>query len=554
MGRTETSFVKGAFILAIAAFISKLLGALYRIPYQNLTGDTGMFVYQQVYPLYSILFIFATAGFPVAISKMVSEKFAWGQEEEAYAIYRLSLVLLAIFGVITFLLLYAGAPYISTWMGSKEMLTLPIRAAAWALLVLPVLAAMRGYSQGQENMTPTAVSQVIEQLVRVMVILLLSWWMMDNGYGVVYAGAGALFAPFIGASCALLLLGWMRTRTGERLRLQGWKHQLRINGSFSRRRVARELVQLSLPICLGSLALPLYGVIDSFTVANFLIYSGWEPAQAIAVKGVFDRGQPLIQFGSFFAGALALSVVPAVAKARAEGEGKRAEGAGRTAMRLTMMLGLPAAVGLSLVAQPVNVMLYENREGSLALGILSFSIILAALTMVSTAILQGYGEVRRPAWYLLVGVGSKVILNFFLVPLWGIEGAAVATILGYGVTTVLNLRWLGRAVQAPVFDWGEKKKGILLALSAMIVVVGVVVLGGDMLVADASNRLGMSLISLVAVFSGALIYPFVLFRCKAITRADLLRLSAGKQERLLPRLEKWGLIEKENEKNSDGSL
>lgn len=145
MEQGKQSFMKGAAILAVAAFITKLLGAIYKIPYQNITGNEGMFVYQQVYPLYSTLLTVATAGFPIAVSKLVSERLAWGDEEGAQRIFRVTSVILSLSGLVMFFLLYGGAPVVAGWMGSRELLTLPIQAVSTALLVVPIMSVIRGY-------------------------------------------------------------------------------------------------------------------------------------------------------------------------------------------------------------------------------------------------------------------------------------------------------------------------------------------------------------------------------------------------------------------------
>lgn len=273
MEQGKQSFMKGAAILAVAAFITKLLGAIYKIPYQNITGNEGMFVYQQVYPLYSTLLTVATAGFPIAVSKLVSERLAWGDEEGAQRIFRVTSVILSLSGLVMFFLLYGGAPVVAGWMGSRELLTLPIQAVSTALLVVPIMSVIRGYFQGRHNMTPTAVSQVVEQGVRVVTILTLAWWFTAEGYGVVFAGTGAVFGAFTGAVAGLLVLLFYWHRSRKRMDKIPSSHS-----SVSRespRNLVRRLVVLSIPISLGALVLPLFSLADSFTVANLLKAGGW---------------------------------------------------------------------------------------------------------------------------------------------------------------------------------------------------------------------------------------------------------------------------------------
>lgn len=534
----EKSFVKGAAILGLAGLISKILGAVYRIPYQNITGNEGMYVYQQVYPLFSTLLILATAGFPIAISKVVSERIAMGDEAGAKQVYKISAISLLLTGAIFFSFLYFGAPWIARWMGNEEMLTLPIRAVSFALLVVPLMAAARGYFQGYQDMIPTAVSQVIEQFVRVCTILLLAYLMITLGYGPVYAGAGAVFGAFTGAIAGfLVLLHFMRKqRQVYVVRTLSTSRQV-ANG-----KVLKEIFLIALPICLGSLVLPLYQLVDSFTVANILEHSAGE-AFAIEQKGIYDRGQPLIQFASFFASAISLSIVPSIADLRMRGETKKAEERSRLALRITWMLGLPASVGLFIIAEPANVMLFEDSSGSQALAILAFSAFFSTLGITSAGILQGFGRLYLPVVFLLLGAIGKVILNYGLIPELGIEGAAWASVLAYALSTYLTLYACRKQFQGTMSHKGPQLwKGViailLLGISTKVVLELLLWILGD-----SSDRIGMTMVSMTTVLVGVLVYIFAVFRFHLIQDEDLTQLPKL-QRKLQPILDKYPWLRK----------
>lgn len=522
----KQSFMKGAAILGVAALFTKLLGAVYRIPYQNITGNEGMFVYQQVYPLYSTLLILATAGFPIAISKLVSERLAQGDAAGARRIFQVTAAWLSITGCLFFLLLFSAAPVIAAWMGSREMLTLPIRAVSFALLVVPLMSVIRGYFQGHQNMTPTAFSQVVEQSVRVATILLLAWWLMSTGVGVVYAGAGAVFGAFTGsvAGLAVLLFYWGRNRRMEkRLAAESAAAipQGRVESPWS---IFKSLMVLSIPISVGALVLPLLSLVDSFTVANLLERAGFTTVEAIDSKGVYDRGQPLIQFASFFATALSLSIVPAVAEAQVRGDEQRVRDRSSLAMRLTLLIGLPASLGLALVAGPTNVMLYKDDAGTAALAILAFTALFSTLGMTSSGILQGVGQVRLPARNLLIGVGIKLGLNLLLIPLWDIRGAAVATVTGYAVAATLNLIAL-RVRVGNVFHL--RRTGAAMATATVLMAIAAIgTMKGAMALAAGweSTRLAMTAVSLSGVTAGAIVYGAAVLMLGVMERQELERI------------------------------
>jgi len=518
--------LQGTVILAFAALFSKVLGVIYRIPYQNITGDLGFYVYQQVYPIYSMLLILATAGFPLAVSKLVAERIAIGDHLGAKKIFRASAFILMITGFIFFLLLFLSAPLIAGWMEDPNLI-LPIRSVSFALLVVPVMGAIRGYFQGHQNMLPTAISQIVEQIVRVATILLLSYWLIHNNYNVYYAGAGAVFGAFTGAISALFVLlffWWRGNRHGKN------EGSMPDQEDFSLWKITQKIMYYAIPICLGSIVLPMLQLVDALTVAKVLIHSGWEEEIARKLKGIFDRGQPLIQFAAFFATALGLALVPSIAEANAQKNQELIVLRTSVAMRLTLLIGLAASFGLAILAEPINIMFYKTDEGSVALAILAFTALFSTLGIASGSILQGLGHVMLPARNLLVGVMVKVLCNLILIPLWGINGAAISTVAAYAVATFLNIislqKYTGLQFQFRAFF----VKPIVAVLMMAFFVWGAKETMTWLLVKQlTSERFIHTIVSLTAVGLGAGIYGLSLLRVGAITREELLLIPKGKK-------------------------
>lgn len=523
MEKLQRSFLTGALILSIATLICRLLGAVYRIPYQNITGNEGMYVYSQVYPLYSVLLLLATAGFPLAISKLISEKTAKQDWSGAKQIYRVSMVILFALGSVAFLILYFGAPWIATWMGSKQLLTLPIQAVSFALLLIPFTATLRGVYQGHQEMMPSAVSQVSEQLVRVITILVCAWYAMSSGLGVVYAGAGAVFGATTGAFIAVIVLVLFLRKSS------GFMAMNTSSAPYSIRHadVIRSLFAISLPICINSLLYPLFGLVDSFTIANFLVDSHWSVTSAINEKGIYDRGGPLLQFAAFFATGIALSIVPAMTASKQQGEIKEVQKRADLAIRLTWMLGLPSSVGLAIVAMPTNVMLFKDAAGSDALLILSFSTIFVTLGVTTAGILQGIGRVILPALTIVIAVIAKWMLNFFLIPIWDIQGAAFATVLAYAIGAGINLLMLKRAISSINPPWLKLLvTNGLLAGTAWMTKTGLLWITSYI----GSERLSMTITSLGSVIAGVAVYLWAVVRFQLIAEEELA---------MVPKLRKW---------------
>jgi PST family polysaccharide transporter len=530
-GQSKTKILlQGTAILATAALLSKLLGVVYRIPYQNITGNMGFYVYQQVYPLYSLLLILATAGFPIAVSKMVAERLALGDPTGAKRVFKVSVIILSFTGIVFFLLLYASAPAIASWM-EDERLVLPLRSVSFALLIVPAMGAIRGYFQGHQNMVPTAVSQIVEQIVRVATILILSYWFMANQFDVYYAGAGAVFGAFTGAISALLILIFFWKKVDQREKKAELSHHSQQGErtkelvSFEQESVwelMKKILYYAIPICLGAMVLPMFQLVDSFTVVKVLINSGLEHTFSREMKGIFDRGQPLVQFAAFFAAALSLALVPSISEAHAKQDYGLIAARSEIAMRLTLFIGLAASSGLAILAGPINVMLYKTDEGTLTLAVLAFTTVFSTIGIASGAVLQGLGHVLLPARNLLIGVLVKVVLNILLIPAWHITGAALATVLAYGVATTLNLIALHKytGIQLSLRLFYAKP---LLAVFTMTAAVWLTMQGLLLALPGiiGHERIFYTVVALSSVLVGVVIYGLALLRFGAVTRTEL---------------------------------
>jgi PST family polysaccharide transporter len=247
-------------------------------------------------------------------------------------------------------------------------------------------------------------------------------------------------------------------------------------------------------------------------------------------KGAFDRGQPLIQFGTFFATSLSLALVPAISEAVAQRQNQLIANRSEVAIRLTFLLGLPASFGLALLAEPINVMLYGDDSGTEALAVQSFTILFATLSIASAGILQGLGRVMRPARNLFIGVLVKLVLNLALVPVWGISGAALSTVLAYFVAMSLNVLAVKKYTGAQI---GLRQTVLrpfisVLVMSVVVIVVerGTTALLGSM---PGPQRLIQTIVGLLAVGCGALVYLLALLKTGGLTRNDIQFLPKGKR-------------------------
>src|SRR5690606_27341215 len=192
-------------------------------------------------------------------------------------------------------------------------------------------------------------------------------------------------------------------------------------------------------ICISALLLILFQLIDSFSVYSLLLTGGVDEVVAKQLKGIYDRGQPLIQLGTIVATSLSLSIVPLIASAKTRNDNSFIHEKVDLSLRLSIVVGIGASVGLACVLKPTNIMLYENNFGTNVLIIIGFSILFTSISQTVTAILQGIGQPTLPALSVVIGLIVKSILNILLVPSFETAGAAVATVIAFGVILFIQL-------------------------------------------------------------------------------------------------------------------
>ncbi|WP_169332845.1 putative polysaccharide biosynthesis protein [Effusibacillus pohliae] len=429
------TFVRGAFFMAAAGIVSKILGVVYVVPLQNMIGNYGMGLYQLAYALYVVMLYIALAGFPLALSKAVAERTVVNDYDGAEQTFRVSVRLMGITGVVSFLLMYAGAPLFAT-IGGNQDATLAIRALSFAVLVVPVLAAFRGYLQGHQQMAPSGTSQVVEQLVRVGVILVGTYLVLQSGRGVSFGAATATFGGAVGALASLILVAYSVQKMRRRFR-----HRLTGRNTEDDRAVRRKLIRYAIPISLASLVLPIAQLVDYSTVINLLKWIGWTEYDATGAYGVLTNdGYRLIQLPVTLATAIGTSLLPAVSEAISARNDRLLRERIDISFRLMSLTLFPATAVLFLLAEPIDIMLFRHTDGVQVMRIVSFMGIFMSFEIITTYMLQGIGRMYLPVRNMLTGTACKLVINVALIPLLGIEGAAISAALAYVVSAWLNLR------------------------------------------------------------------------------------------------------------------
>ncbi|ASS74718.1 hypothetical protein CIG75_06850 [Tumebacillus algifaecis] len=519
----KKGLVAGVFSLAAAGLISKILGVVYIIPFQNMAKDYAMGLYQNAYAIYVVMLTLATAGIPLAISKIVSERNALRDYAGADQIYRVGARFLALAGVVIFAVLMLLGGWIGIWMGDYNSAT-AIRALAFALLVVPLLAAMRGYIQGHQAMAVSGNSQVIEQLVRVTVILIGVFISVSLGAEARITAAVATFASVFGAFVSLLFLG----RHVVKQRRENRKKYLRPS-TESNKVVLRRILKVSIPISLSSIVLPLSQMMDSFTITNLLMFGfDWTKEIATAEFGVYTaRALRLIALPLSLAVAVGLSLMPAISEAIAQKNIKLRNDRVITAFRLTSIFAFPTAVGLYVLAGPIDIALFTDLKGADTIAAISWMAVFSSYELVCAYILQAMGFMYLPIRNMFAGLGLKLVLIFVLVPKFGILGAGLAAVVGYVLSSALNFASVRRLAEIELSYNSLFGKPILSSLLMGVVVWMLTWIPLDVIIPW--PRIESLVLVLLGGVVGAVVFGALMIIQKGITKDELRRMPGVKR-------------------------
>ncbi len=519
-------FIKGAAVLAAAGLFTKVLGAVFRIPITGLIGANGLSYYNVAYAVYSALVVMSTAGLPIAISRMVSEHMAKKEYSYAHKIFRVSLIVMLIIGAISFVPTFFGADLIAHFVRNDKA-ALGLRAIAPALVFVPLFSSFRGYFNGRQNMVPTAVSEMSEQLVRVVTGLSLAYILMPKGAE--YAAAGATFGASAGAFAGLLVI-WLIYTFNKALTYDDMASGSPYEESSIT--IAKELLVISIPIIIGSEMMPIMNLIDSGMIMRVLQESGWSLEESKYMFGLLGYCSPLIALPWIVTQAVGVSMVPAVSRAYGLGDHEEVHDHVRLGYRTTMIIGMPCALGMAVLALPILKLLYWGRpeeceDAAPLLAVMAFSIILSSNMQASTSVLQAVGKQMIPVRNLFIGCIGKFIVTFVLLRVHSINimGACIGTLTAYAVAMVLNELAVKKYTGVSI-DYVRTYVKPAIATAMMSVTAVGVYKAGEVLIGTASHA-GAAVITMLAVAAAVVVYVITIFAIHAITIDELQDLPAG---------------------------
>lgn len=577
----QNTFFGGAAILAVGIMVVKVIGMFYKIPLLNIIGEQGSADFGNAYNIYAVLLTISTAGLPVAVSKLVSEANATGRQNQVRRVFRLSLALFLTLGVLSFLIMSFGSAQLAALMNDDQAAP-GIRALAPAVICVGCLSAFRGYAQGHGNMTPTAVSQIIEALCKLVVGLGLAYWLVKAGADQSHAAAGAITGVTVGTIVALayMLLNYLMGRSQSGLS----KDTPDSNGT-----IVRNLLMIAVPITISSSMVGIVTVIDSSLVQgqlqrallentdcwalykDFMSFDKLESAlkawqatlpegttismsllsdqlagegtkTAIALHdaledasrtlyGNYNGALNIYNLPTSLMAAITAAVIPAVSGTLARRDRKGAARVAGSALRISALLAFPMGVGLYVLGEPIMALIFPSLTSQLAgplLSTLGLATVFVCMMLVCNSILQAYGFVNLPVVIMLAGGVIKIVLNYNVVvlPQVGIYGAPLGNIFCFALCLILDLIVMARVIP------GRPKYIPLFAkpaAAAAVMGLGAWAVHGLLAKLLAANRLGNAVATLAAIVVAVAIYGVLVIVLRAITKEDLSLMPKGEK-------------------------
>lgn len=492
----KQSLLKGTLILGSAGMIAKFLGLFFRWPIQMIIGDEGFGYYQMSYPLY-MFFIAVASGIPVAVSKMVSENNAVNNREGMIQVLRKSMLLMVIMGVGFTGILLSFSKYIINYLRWDIKSYFALIGIATAPVFIAIMSALRGFFQGMQNMSPTAVSQILEQCGRVVIGVGLAYILLPKG--IEYSAGGAALGATAGGIFGgiYLLLKYIKV-----------KRELKVKKVKDDPQILTALLKIAIPISLGAAVGTIMSLIDSILVPQKLLEAGYTYKEATILYGQLSgKAFTLINVPLTLSMALCASIVPIIAEEYFLHRMEEVINKVDLSLKISMVIGLPSAAGLFMLAYPVLNLIFPGQAGGyLILKYLSICIPFIIIAQTTTSILQSIGRFFLPVINLAVGCVVKILITYFLVtiPVINIYGAVLGTIAGYVTAALLNIVKLRKTLHYEINYYEILVKPLFAALVMLISVVFIYV---NVYNYTGSSRIGC----LIAILCGILIYGILIF-------------------------------------------
>ena len=545
---SKNYLVQGS-ILAVASIIAKIIGMIYRFPLTNTLGNEGNSYYSTANEVYNIVLMISSFSLPLAVSKLVSERIHKGEFKNAHRVFLCAMRFALIAGGALALLTYVFAGVITKYVLSIELAVYALRVLAPAIFVFAIVGVFRGFFQGYSNMTPTAVSQVIEQIVNAIFTVVCANIMYSYGVslaqengnellGPAWGAAGGTFGTVVSITVAMLFMMFVYTVQKSTL-----KRQMRRDVTThleSERAIYRTMILTIIPIVLSTLIYNISNVADQGVFNKVLLSQGYTEKQYTSIWGIYSgQFRVLMNVPLSLASCLAPSVVPSLTAAMARGDRGDARRKIRTSVRFTMIITIPCAVGMAALAKPILTMLYPSLETGrpLAVGIMqagALLIILYAFSTLTTGILQGLGKLQTP----LINNAAALVIHFILLYVMLTAGNLnIYAVVWSNICFALIVSVLNAIAIARFLHYRQEWKRTFL----IPVIVSIIMGAAAYLVYQLFHLVfGNTISVLFAILAGVATYGIGLISFKGITVEEIAALPKG--HLIVRLLRKTGLV------------
>lgn len=526
----KQSYLKGAAILASTVIIAKVIGAVFKIPLYNLLGERGTTNFALTYSIYTLLLTVSTSGIPVALSRQISAAASTGRIRQVKRYFSVALPAFACVGAVFAILMFVFSDQLAVLMGDN--ISAGIRMLSPAVFFVCVVSVYEGYGQGHGNMLPTAAKQIIEVTSKLLFGLAIAWWLLKQGKDISIVSSGAISGVSIGLGIALIVLIYYKRKID---RAQQYHLSDGQDRPASRFRTLLSIFKVSIPITIGASFINIMTLVDYRLVLYRLqAGAGFTDEAAKELTGVYSMAQTIMIIPSSLIVPLSVSIIPAIAAAVVNRRKREAKEVMESSLKLTNLLAMPAAVGMSILSYPIFNALYPDMHKAgpnllMIFGIASFFI---CMQIISTAILQANGYERIPMFTFPIGGIIQIILDWILVgnPDIGIVGSPIGTMTCYFVITALNITFIGMKVEnKPSFAKVFLKPALCTAVMGvaarsvyeLLLRAGSGVLGG--------GRLTLLICLVCAIAAAVIVYGILVIATKTVTREDMKLVPKGEK-------------------------
>jgi len=525
--KSSNLFFSGVLVLTLSNILIKIIGLTLKIPLHALLGDDGMAYYNTAYDIYVWLYMVSTQGLPVAISIMISESRAKGNFKESKRIFRITLMLFIVIGLVGMFIMMGGSKLFAAAYKFEESY-LSIIAIAPTLFFICISSAMRGYFQGYQNMVPTAVSQIIEALGKLIIGILFANFAISKGCSSAEVAAYTILGLTIGVAAGMLFL------TVSKLLFKEAPYNaefVRPDSDSLESRPVKELLKIiivtSIPIMLSSSVMSFTNVIDGIIISRRLQGIGYTEEMARTVFGNYKTcAISLFNMPPALIYPITYSLIPLLSATIATGDKARVEMIQRSTLKLASIIAIPCALGMSVLSEPILKFIFKEESAKMAaplLSVLALSIFFIGMLSMTNAVLQAHKLERKPVISLVTGSVVKLVSSYILIGIPGIEmfGAPIGTFLCYLTIVAMNfyfmVKHIGVSPKITAVFLKPFIASVICALSA--------VLSYKLLDAAIGGRIA----TLGAIVVAVVVYGAVLILIKGIAREDLELLPKGEK-------------------------